>query len=489
MANTPVRVCPLAKKCGGCQLQNLSYDEQLHLKQATAIRLLGRFGHVEEIIGMKDPYHYRNKVQAAFGVNRQGQIISGVYQSASHRIVPVSDCMIEDTVADQIIVTIRGLLKSFKIRPYDEDTGRGTLRHVLVRRGWRSGEILVVLVTAHGMLPGKRNFVRALLQRHPDITTIVQNINAGQTSLVLGPHSEVLYGPGYIREQLGDFTFRISPRAFYQINPVQTEVLYRTALEYAGLTGKETVVDAYCGTGTIGIFASRNAARVIGVENNRDAVRDAISNAKANRADNVRFYTADASDFLQGMARAGEHADVVILDPPRAGSDERFLSAVTTVAPERVVYVSCNPETLARDLGYLTRHGYRVTRIQPVDMFPHTEHVETVVLLSHKKPDGHINVKVEFGEGEGKVPLDNIAKRAETYKPKERVTYKMIKEYIEAKYGFKVHTAYIAEVKRDLGLPMYDAPNAVEELKQPRKHPTAEKVEAIKDALKHFEVI
>ena len=331
MPNTTV--CPLAKKCGGCQLQNLSYPEQLHLKQATAIRLLGRFGHVEEILGMDDPYHYRNKVQAAFGVNRQGQIISGVYQSASHRIVPVSDCLIEDKVADRIIVTIRKLLKSFKIRPYDEDTGRGTLRHVLVRRGWRSGEILVVLVTAHGMLPGKRNFVRALLQQHPDITTVVQNINAGQTSLVLGAHSEVLYGPGYIREQLGDFTFRISPRAFYQINPVQTEVLYRTALEYAGLTGTETVVDAYCGTGTIGIFASRNAARVIGVENNRDAVRDAISNAKANRADNVRFYTADASDFLQGMARAGEHADVVILDPPRAGSDERFLSAVTTVAP------------------------------------------------------------------------------------------------------------------------------------------------------------
>ena len=281
MPNTTV--CPLAKKCGGCQLQNLSYPEQLHLKQATAIRLLGRFGHVEEILGMDDPYHYRNKVQAAFGVNRQGQIISGVYQSASHRIVPVSDCLIEDKVADRIIVTIRKLLKSFKIRPYDEDTGRGTLRHVLVRRGWRSGEILVVLVTAHGMLPGKRNFVRALLQQHPDITTVVQNINAGQTSLVLGAHSEVLYGPGYIREQLGDFTFRISPRAFYQINPVQTEVLYRTALEYAGLTGTETVVDAYCGTGTIGIFASRDAARVIGVENNRDAVRDAISNAKANR--------------------------------------------------------------------------------------------------------------------------------------------------------------------------------------------------------------
>lgn len=312
---------------------------------------------------MKDPYHYRNKVQAAFGVNRQGQIISGVYQSASHRIVPVSDCMIEDTVADQIIVTIRGLLKSFKIRPYDEDTGRGTLRHVLVRRGWRSGEILVVLVTAHGMLPGKRNFVRALLQRHPDITTIVQNITRADKPRARAPQRGALW-PGYIHEQLGDFTFRISPRAFYQINPVQTEVLYRTALDYAGLTGKETVVDAYCGTGTIGIFASRNAARVIGVENNRDAVRDAISNAKANRADNVRFYTADASDFLQDMAKAGEHADVIILDPPRAGSDERFLAAVTAVGPERVVYVSCNPETLARDLGYLTRNGYRVTRHQ-----------------------------------------------------------------------------------------------------------------------------
>ena len=379
MANTPAHACPLAKKCGGCQLQNLSYDEQLHLKQATAIRLLGRFGHVEEIIGMEDPYHYRNKVQAAFGVNRQGQIISGVYQSASHRIVPVSDCMIEDTVADQIIVTIRGLLKSFKIRPYDEDTGRGTLRHVLVRRGWRSGEILVVLVTAHGMLPGKRNFVRALLQRHPDI---VQNINAGQTSLVLGPHSEVLYGPGYIHEQLGDFTFRISPRAFYQINPVQTEVLYSKALEFAGLTGTETVIDAYCGTGTIGIFASRSAKEVIGVESNRDAVRDAIQNAKRNAADNVRFYTADAGEFLQGMAQSGARADVVILDPPRAGSDKRFLSSLCRLAPERVVYVSCNPETLARDLDDLTAHDYRVTKIQPVDMFPHTEHIETVVQLS-----------------------------------------------------------------------------------------------------------
>ena len=406
---------------------------------------------------------------------RQGQIVSGVYQSALHRIVPVSDCLIEDKVADRIIVTIRKLLRSFKIRPYDEDTGRGTLRHVLVRRGRRSGEILVVLVTAHGMLPGKRNFVRALLQRHPDITTIVQNINAGQTSLVLGPHSEVLYGPGYIREQLGDFTFRISPRAFYQINPVQTEVLYRTALEYAGLTGTETVVDAYCGTGTIGIFASRNAARVIGVENNRDAVRDAISNAKANRADNVRFYTADASDFLQGMAKAGEHADVVILDPPRAGSDERFLSAVTTVAPERVVYVSCNPETLARDLGYLTRHGYRVERMQPVDMFPHTEHIETVCQLVLRNPVTHINIDVDVEE----MVQDK----------RGLATYGQIKDYVLERSGLKVSSLYIAQVKQKHGIierENYNKPKS-EDVRQPQCPPDKER--AITEALKHFGMI
>ena len=284
-------------------------------------------------------------------------------------------------------------------------------------------------------------------------------------------------------------SFRISSRSFYQVNPAQTEKLYTKALELAGLTGKETVVDAYCGIGTIGIIASKKAGNVIGVELNQDAVRDAINNAKMNQISNIRFFCNDAGRFLVNMAEAGEKADVVIMDPPRSGSTEEFMDSIAKMGAKKVVYVSCNPETLARDLAYMKKLGYKAKEAVGFDMFPATEHVETVVLLSHKKPDGHINVKVEFGEGEGKVPLDNIAKRAEEYKPKERVTYKMIKEYIEAKYGFKVHTAYIAEVKRDLGLPMYDAPNAVEELKQPRKHPTAEKVEAIKDALKHFEVI
>ena len=481
--------CPLYKKCGGCQLQNLTYEQQLRYKQVKCIRLLGKFCRVGEIIGMENPYHYRNKVQAAFALDRHSNIISGVYQSSSHKIVPVTVCMTEDEKADEIIGTIRRLLKNFKLRPYNEDTGRGFLRHVLVKRGFKSGQIMVVLVTGTRDFPKKKDFVATLLKIHPEITTVVQNVNNQKTSMVLGNRSEVLFGDGYITEQLGDFSFRISPKAFYQINPIQTEVLYNTTLEFAGLTGKETVIDAYCGTGTIGIFASPKAKKVVGVELNPDAVKDARVNAKLNSAENTEFYNADAGEFLADAAASNEKYDVVIMDPPRSGSTVKFLKSVVKLAPKTVVYVSCNPETLARDLMFLVRNGYKVKKIQPVDMFPHTNHVETVVLLSHKKPDGHINVKVEFSKGEGKVPLDNITKRAEGYKPKERVTYKMIKEYIEAKYGFKVHTAYIAEVKRDLGLPMYDAPNAVEELKQPRKHPTVEKVEAIKDALKHFEVI
>ena len=481
--------CPLYKKCGGCQLQNLTYEQQLRYKQVKCIRLLGKFCRVGEIIGMENPYHYRNKVQAAFALDRHSNIISGVYQSSSHKIVPVTVCMTEDEKADEIIGTIRRLLKNFKLRPYNEDTGRGFLRHVLVKRGFKSGQIMVVLVTGTRDFPKKKDFVATLLKIHPEITTVVQNVNNQKTSMVLGNRSEVLFGDGYITEQLGDFSFRISPKAFYQINPIQTEVLYNTTLEFAGLTGKETVIDAYCGTGTIGIFASPKAKKVVGVELNPDAVKDARVNAKLNSAENTEFYNADAGEFLADAAASNEKYDVVIMDPPRSGSTVKFLKSVVKLAPKTVVYVSCNPETLARDLMFLVRNGYKVKKIQPVDMFPHTNHVETVVLLSHKKPDGHINVKVEFGEGEGKVPLDNIAKRAEDYKPKERVTYKMIKEYIEAKYGFKVHTAYIAEVKRELGLPMYDAPNAAEGLKQTRKHPTQEKVNAIKDALNYYNLI
>ena len=481
--------CIYAKRCGGCDYQGILYSQQLSKKQSYMRKLMEPFGKINPIIGMDDPYHYRHKVQAAFSCNKRGHIVAGVYEKHSHDIVDVEQCQIEDAQADAIIREIKNMMRSFRIRAYDEDTGYGLLRHVLVRKGYHSGQIMVVLVLVSPILPSKNNFVKALRKKFPEISTVVINVNDRKTSMVLGERNITVYGKGFIEDELCGCTFRISPTSFYQVNPQQTEKLYRKAISCAKLTGKETVIDAYCGTGTIGLIASSRAKHVIGVELNRDAIKDAISNAKRNHIHNVTFYNEDAGQFMVEMAEKGEHADVVIMDPPRTGSDEAFLSSVVRLAPDKVVYVSCGPETLARDLKYLTKHGYRMKECTPFDLFPFTKHVETVVLLSHKKPDGHINVKVEFGEGEGKVPLDNIAKRAEEYKPKERVTYKMIKEYIEAKYGFKVHTAYIAEVKRDLGLPMYDAPNAVEELKQPRKHPTAEKVEAIKDALKHFEVI
>ena len=376
--------CPLRKKCGGCQLQNLSYERQLSFKQVKVIKLLGKYHHVCEIIGMENPYHYRNKVQAAFG-ERGGQIISGVYQSSTHNIVPVDSCMIEDQKADEIIVTIRKLLKSFKLRAFNDVTMKGFLRHVLIKRGFSSGEIMVVLVTSVADFPKQSQFINALLGRHPEITTIVQNINNKRTSLVLGEKSHILYGNGYIEENLCDMRFRISPKAFYQINPIQTEVLYGKAMEFAELSGKEKVLDAYCGTGTIGLIASKNAKTVIGVELNPDAVNDAKTNAQLNNVENISFLCDDAGKYMVRAAQKGENFDVVIMDPPRAGASIEFLRSLVVLAPEKIVYISCNPQTLARDLSFLTRKGYKVRRIQPVDMFPHTEHIETVVLLTKIK--------------------------------------------------------------------------------------------------------
>ncbi len=377
--------CPLYRKCGGCQLQNMDYPRQLHWKQAQVERLLRQFGTVGPIIGMDKPYHYRNKVQAAFGTTRDRRIISGVYQSSTHRIVPVDSCMTEDVKADAIIVTIRKLLESFKLTTYNEVTGGGFLRHVLVKRGFQSGQIMVVLVTGTPVFPSKKNFVKALLAEHPDITTILHNINGERTSMVLGEREKTLYGPGYIEDTLCKMTFRISAKSFYQINPVQTEVLYGKAVEFAGLTGKETVIDAYCGIGTIGLVASHSAGQVLGVELNPDAVKDAAVNARRNDVTNVQFVCADAGELMSAMAQEGERVDVVFMDPPRAGSDERFLSSLCSLAPDRVVYISCNPQTQQRDLRFLVRHGYRVERIQPVDMFPWTNHIECVVALAREK--------------------------------------------------------------------------------------------------------
>lgn len=376
--------CPLYKKCGGCQIQNLTYEDQLEFKMKKVVKLIGKFHYVEKIIGMDNPYHYRNKVQAAFGRNKNGQIISGVYQSSTHKIVPVDSCLIEDEKADEIIVTIRKLIKSFKLKPFDDNKMVGFLRHVLVKRGFSSGEIMVVLVTGTEEFKSKRSFINALLQRHPEITTIVQNINNRRTSLVLGEKSVVLYGDGVIKEQLCGYTFTISPKAFYQINPVQTEVLYGKAMEFADIKKSDIVIDAYCGTGTIGIIASKYAGHVYGVELNKDAVKDAKKNAKLNEIENIDFVCADAGRYMVNLAEENLKADVVIMDPPRAGSDIKFLKSVVKLSPAKVVYISCNPETLARDLMFLSKNKYKVRKIQPVDMFPHTEHIETVVLLSRK---------------------------------------------------------------------------------------------------------
>ncbi len=377
--------CPLAKKCGGCQLQNMSYDRQLKWKQARCEILLKKFGKVSKIIGMENPYHYRNKVQAAFGRTKSGKIISGVYQSGSHRIVMVDRCMTEDVTADEIIVDIRNMLPKFKIWTYDEDKGTGFLRHVLVKRGFTSGEVMVVLVGASGYFPMKKKFVAALLEKHPEITTVVLNVNPKDTNLVLGDREEVLYGNGYIEDTLCGCVFRISPKSFYQINPVQTEKLYNKAMEFARLDKDTSVIDAYCGIGTIGLVAAKTAGNVVGVELNPEAVKDAISNCKRNGMKNARFYCDDAGDFMQALAENGESADVVFMDPPRSGSSKKFIDSLTAMKPERVVYISCNPETLARDLQFITKKGYGVKKIQPVDMFPHTNHIECVVLLERNK--------------------------------------------------------------------------------------------------------
>ena len=497
--------CPMARRCGGCQIQEMKYGAQLAFKEGKVRGNLERIGEVptelldkvmQPIVGMEEPFHYRNKAQFPIGTDKEGHIITGFYAGRTHSIIPNTDCTLGVAVNQKILEIILHFMENNHISAYDEEKHKGLVRHVLIRYGFKTDEIMVCLVMNGEKLPHAEKLVDKLCEIS-GMTSITISVNKAKTNVIMGNEIKLLWGQTYITDYIGNVKYQISPLSFYQVNPVQTEKLYGLALDYAGLTGNETVWDLYCGIGTISLFLAKKAKQVYGVEIIPQAIDDAKNNAKINNITNAEFYVGKAEEVLPEYYKEYEkthngeaaHADVIVVDPPRKGCEESLLQTIVDMQPEKVVYVSCDSATLARDVKFLRAKGYELKDVTPVDQFPHTVHVETVVLLSHKKPDGHINVKVEFGEGEGKVPLDNIAKRAEEYKPKERVTYKMIKEYIEAKYGFKVHTAYIAEVKRDLGLPMYDAPNAVEELKQPRKHPTAEKVEAIKDALKHFEVI
>ena len=486
-------VCPHFGICGGCFYQTVSYENQLKIKEGMVRDLLK--DHVnddiwEEIKGSPKVHGYRNKMEFSFGDEvKDGPLALGMHKKNTfHDIVNITDCQIVDNDYNLIVKCALNIAQQMELPFYHKMRHEGYFRHLVVRRAESSGDILVNIVTTSQVEADLTKLRDALLELplSGKIIGILHTTNDSLADVVQADKIDILYGQDYFYEEILGLKFKISPFSFFQTNTLGAEVLYKTARDFVGETKDKVIFDLYSGTGTIAQMLAPVAKKVVGVEIVEEAVEAAKVNAELNGLDNCEFI---AGDVLKVVDELEDKPDFIVLDPPRDGIHPKAIQKIIDFGVEQMVYISCKPTSLARDLEVFEAAGYKVKRATAVDQFPNTVHIETVVLLSHKKPDGHINVKVEFGEGEGKVPLDNIAKRAESYKPKERVTYKMIKEYIEAKYGFKVHTAYIAEVKRDLGLPMYDAPNAVEELKQPRKHPTAEKVEAIKDALKHFEVI
>lgn len=497
-------VCSIFPACGGCMYQTMSYEEQLNMKAAQVKKLIDeaviRGGQVdtegkpdyifEGIKGSPQEFAYRNKMEFSFGDEyKDGPLSLGLHKKGStYDVLNACDCKLVHEDMTKILTCILEYCREEGFSYYHKMQHTGFLRHLLLRRGNTTGEILVNLVTTSEIETDFAELQKRLLALPLEgkIVGFLHIINNSLSDVVRSDETRILYGQDYFYEEILGLKFKITPFSFFQPNSYGAEVLYKTAREYIGDTKEMTVFDLYSGTGTISQIMASVAKEVIGVEIVEEAVKAAGENAHLNGIENCRFI---AGDVLKVLDDIEEKPDFIVLDPPRDGIHPKALPKIIDYGVDKLVYISCKPTSLARDLEMFLGRGYQVEKVCCVDQFCQTVHVETVVLLSHKKPDSHINVKVEFGEGEGKVPLKAISERAEAYKPKERVTYKMIKEYIEAKYGFKVHTAYIAEVKRDLGLPMYDAPNAVEELKQPRKHPTAEKVEAIKDALKHFEVI
>ena len=487
-------VCSIFPVCGGCMYQTMSYEAQMDMKAEQVKNILNEAVNGEYLFeGVKaspKEFAYRNKMEFSFGDEyKDGPLTLGLHKKGStYDVLTASDCKLVHDDMTKILNCVLEYFKERNVSYYKKMQHTGYLRHLLLRRGDRTGEILVNLVTTtqeeHDMSPLKEALLN--LELEGKIVGFLHILNDSLSDVVQSDETRIIYGQDYFYEKLLNLEFKITPFSFFQPNSRGAEVLYSTVRDYIGDINDMTVFDLFSGTGTIAQVLAPVAKQVIGVEIIEEAVEAAKENAAHNGLSNCKFIAGDVFKVLDEIE---EKPDVIVLDPPRDGIHPKALPKILDYGVDKIVYISCKVTSLARDLEMIQARGYRVEKCTAVDQFCQTVHVETVVLLSHKKPDGHINVKVEFGEGEGKVPLDNIAKRAEEYKPKERVTYKMIKEYIEAKYGFKVHTAYIAEVKRDLGLPMYDAPNAVEELKQPRKHPTPEKVEAIKDALKHFEVI
>lgn len=388
-------ICPYGKKCGGCDCHGESYQAYLAEKEKKLNTLLYDFlnppdgkdgkskGNQICLVGMENPFHYRHKVNAAFARRKDGTILSGVYREGSHEVVNIDSCLIEHPIADQIIVDIRKLLKDFKVQIYDEDKGTGLLRHAMVRVGRKTGQVMLILVVADPVFPSKNNFVKAIRKLHPEISTVVLNVNDKDTSMVLGTRDIPIYGKGYIQDVLCGITYKLSPQSFFQVNPEMTENIYEAAIRFADLKKNQRVIDAYCGIGTIGLTAAGRVKEVIGVELNRDAVRDAIANARKNNIKNAVFYQGDAGAFMVELAEKGEKCDVLFMDPPRSGSTKEFIQAAHALAPKRIVYISCNPETLARDLKLLTKNQYQVQKITGFDQFPWTRnHMECVCLLT-----------------------------------------------------------------------------------------------------------
>ena len=390
---SPSRVearCPQARACGGCQIQPLAYEKQLEYKENKVKELLERVGKVQDyvmepIIGMKEPWYYRNKAQFPVGKTKEGEIVTGFYAGRTHSIIPVEECFIQHSLNQELMAIVRQWMKAYDVQPYNEASHTGLVRHIFTRIGKYTGEVMVCLVINGKKIPKEAELVECL-KKVPGMTSICLNINREKTNVILGSTVKCLWGQPYITDKIGDIAYRISPLSFFQVNPIQTQKLYSTALEYAGLTGNETVWDLYCGIGTISLFLAKSAKKVYGVEIVPEAIADAKENAQLNGIENAEFFVGKAEEVLpEQYEKNGVYADVIVVDPPRKGCDEKLLQCMVQMAPKRIVYVSCDPATLARDLGFLEANGYKVEKVRCTDMFPHSTHVETVCLLSRNK--------------------------------------------------------------------------------------------------------
>lgn len=474
--------CPHEKECGACELLSIPYGKQLERKRHELKELFGnRVGEPPEVVGMDDPIGFRNKIIVPYARERGGRIVFGMYHRGTHRIIPCDGCLVNTRRAISIAGDIARLMPQFKMSPYNEDRHTGWLRHVLIREGFASGEVMVVLVATTDRFQLAKPFVKKLIEKHRDITTVVLNVNNRDTNVVLGTRERNLYGRGWITDSLLGCSFKITSQSFYQTNPVQTERLYKCAIDmaFAGLESDDrlTLFDAYCGIGTIGIIAARERdAHLIGVESSPDAVRCARANARVNGLESARFVEGDAGRYADELARMGARVDIAFMDPPRSGSDERFLTRLARLAPQRVVYISCNPVTQVRDIDRLEKLGYRLNLLKGFDMFPHTNHVETVCLLSKLNAKQHIEINLDMDE----LDLTDAEKKA---------TYQEIKDYVLEHSGLKVSSLYIAQVKQKCGIierENYNKPKS-EDAKQPQCPPDKEK--EIKEALTHFGMI